>query len=61
MRFLKLQEIFLEGALPAQSQLLVSESAIEPQLSVGEDPAVILSGKMTLSVISVDSGKYRHK
>ncbi|XP_008195611.2 uncharacterized protein RIC-3 isoform X1 [Tribolium castaneum] len=49
------QEIYLEGALPAQSQLLVADSAIEPEPVSGEDPAVVLSGKMTLSVISPDS------
>ncbi|XP_044263312.1 uncharacterized protein LOC123010468 isoform X2 [Tribolium madens] len=49
------QEIYLEGALPAQSQLLVADSAIEPEPSSGENPAVVLSGKMTLSVISPDS------
>ncbi|XP_063932946.1 titin isoform X3 [Zophobas morio] len=49
------QEIYLEGALPAQSHLLVADSAIEPEPATGEDPAVVLSGKMTLSVISLDS------
>jgi hypothetical protein len=54
-----LQEIYLEGALPAQSHLLVADSATEPEPTTGEDPAVVLSGKMTLSVISLESGKYR--
>ncbi|GLV40533.1 RIC3 acetylcholine receptor chaperone [Carabus blaptoides fortunei] len=52
------QSIYLEGALPAQSQLLVSESATETEaadLNNSADPAVVLSGKMTLSVISLDS------
>lgn len=50
------QSIYLEGALPAQSQLLVSESQTETETEVvNEDPAVVLSGKMTLSVISLDS------
>jgi hypothetical protein len=49
------QEIYLEGALPAQSHLLVSDSATEPEPTTGEDPAVVLSGKMTLSVISLES------
>jgi hypothetical protein len=53
------QEIYLEGALPAQSHLLVADSATEPEPTTGEDPAVVLSGKMTLSVISLESGKYR--
>lgn len=50
------QSIYLEGALPAQSQLLVSESATETETEVvNSDPAVVLSGKMTLSLISLDS------
>ncbi|KAJ8925943.1 hypothetical protein NQ315_009795 [Exocentrus adspersus] len=50
------QEIFLEGALPAQSHLLVADSATEAEkISSEEDPAVVLAGKMTLSVISLDS------
>lgn len=52
------QSIYLEGALPAQSQLLVSESATDTEtadLNNSADPAVVLSGKMTLSVISLDS------
>ncbi|KAJ3638452.1 hypothetical protein MTP99_001816 [Tenebrio molitor] len=49
------QEIYLEGALPAQSHLLVADSATEPEPTTGEDPAVVLSGKMTLSVISLES------
>lgn len=49
--------IYLEGALPAQSQLLVAESATEAETAEinNADPAVVLSGKMTLSVISLDS------
>lgn len=50
-----LQEIYLEGALPAQSQLLVSESATEAQEGEKNDPAVVLAGKVTLSVISMDN------
>ncbi|XP_017768528.1 PREDICTED: uncharacterized protein LOC108556776 isoform X2 [Nicrophorus vespilloides] len=50
------KEIFLEGALPAQSQLLVADAKIETQSSDSEDdPAVVLAGKMTLSVISLDT------
>lgn len=47
------QEIYLEGALPAQSKLLVADSATETQPNeAASDPAVVLAGKMTLSVIS---------
>ncbi|XP_018327159.1 spindle pole body component 110 isoform X2 [Agrilus planipennis] len=51
------QEIYLEGALPAQSQLLVSDSKTEtqPNTDASDDPAVVLASKMTLSVISLDS------
>ncbi|KAJ8972343.1 hypothetical protein NQ317_008753 [Molorchus minor] len=52
------QEIYLEGSLPAQSHLLVADSATEAQkTSSEEDPAVVLAGKMTLSVISLDSSE----
>jgi hypothetical protein len=55
------QAIYLEGALPSQSQLLVSESetqavAVDPEdLASDTDAPVILSGKMTLSLISLDA------
>lgn len=50
------QEIFLEGSLPPQSHLLVTDSATEAQKTEHEeDPAVVLAGKMTLSVISLES------
>jgi len=55
------QSIYLEGALPSQSQLLVSESetqavAMDPKdLESDTDAPVILSGKMTLSLISLDA------
>jgi hypothetical protein len=55
------QSIYLEGALPSQSQLLVSESetqavAVDPEdLTSDMDAPVILSGKMTLSLISLDA------
>ncbi|PNF40076.1 hypothetical protein B7P43_G11521 [Cryptotermes secundus] len=55
------QSIYLEGALPSQSQLLVSESetqavAVDPEdLASDTDAPVILSGKMTLSLISLDA------
>lgn len=52
------QNIFLEGALPQQSQLLVSDSktrALTPQDTSESDPPVILSSKMTLSLISLDA------
>ncbi|CAG9860025.1 unnamed protein product [Phyllotreta striolata] len=52
------QEIFLEGSLPPQSHLLVTDSATEAQKPEHEeDPAVVLAGKMTLSVISLDSSE----
>lgn len=49
--------IFLKGSLPSQSQLLVEDAATELLKSTPQDPArsVILSGKMTLSLISVDA------
>ncbi|PSN36076.1 hypothetical protein C0J52_06704 [Blattella germanica] len=51
------QSIYLEGALPSQSQLLVSDSetqavAVDPE-ELDMDAPVILSGKMTLSLISL--------
>ncbi|KAG5891676.1 hypothetical protein JTB14_020094 [Gonioctena quinquepunctata] len=52
------QEIYLEGALPPQSHLLVTDSATEAHnVNSDEDPAVVLAGKMTLSVISLDSSE----
>ncbi|KAK9712120.1 Resistance to inhibitors of cholinesterase [Popillia japonica] len=51
------QEIYLQGSLPAQSQLLVSDAAIVTETDstdINSDPAVVLAGKMTLSVISLD-------
>lgn len=54
----------MEGSLPPQSNhLLVADSATEAQkVSNEDDPAVVLAGKMTLSVISLDSsGKYSSK
>uniref|UniRef100_A0A6M2DZL8 Putative ric3 acetylcholine receptor chaperone isoform p n=1 Tax=Xenopsylla cheopis TaxID=163159 RepID=A0A6M2DZL8_XENCH len=54
------QSIFLEGTLPHQSQLLVAESethteTLPEQNDAPDDPPVILSGKMTLSVINLDN------
>lgn len=52
------QNIFLEGSLPLQSQLIVTESetqALTVQTEDDPEPPVILSGKMTLSLISLDS------
>ncbi|XP_076268944.1 uncharacterized protein LOC143201646 isoform X4 [Rhynchophorus ferrugineus] len=49
------QQIFLEGSLPPQSQLLVSDSATETQKEPEDDAPIVLAGKMTLSVISLDS------
>ncbi|KAF5303648.1 hypothetical protein FQA39_LY09895 [Lamprigera yunnana] len=54
------QEIFLEGTLPAQSQLLVADSVIEEEansISSSTDPPVVLASKMTLSVISLDTAE----
>lgn len=45
--------IFLKGNLPSQSQLLVEDAATE--LLKNKTQSVILSGKMTLSLISVDA------
>ncbi|XP_022920733.2 uncharacterized protein [Onthophagus taurus] len=54
----KNQEIYLQGALPAQSQILVTDYATVTQSTTSDttsDPAVVLAGKMTLSVISMDN------
>lgn len=49
---------YLSGALPAQSKILVADSATETQPNeMASDPAVVLAGKMTLSVISLDSNE----
>lgn len=54
------QEIYLEGTLPHESQILVAdaEERLEEEPNDGEDdgegPAIILSSKMTLSLISLD-------
>lgn len=59
-----MQEIYLEGALPAQSKLLVTDSATEAHsefTGTTSDPAVVLAGKMTLSVISLDSAQENRK
>lgn len=52
------QNIFLEGSLPMQSQLLVTDSKTQTLTLSAEDdpePPVILSGKVTLSLISLDT------
>lgn len=53
------QAIYLEGTLPSESQILVSdaEQHVEEEPNEGEDegPAIILSSKMTLSLISLDN------
>ncbi|CAH0551059.1 unnamed protein product [Brassicogethes aeneus] len=51
------KEIFLEGALPAQSHLLVADSTTELDNERGDNEAVVLASKMTLSVISLDSSE----
>ncbi|KAL3288617.1 hypothetical protein HHI36_003054 [Cryptolaemus montrouzieri] len=49
------QEIYLDKALPPQSQILVADSATETEKNTGDNPAVVLAGKMTLSVISLEN------
>ncbi|XP_045466353.1 uncharacterized protein LOC123675126 isoform X2 [Harmonia axyridis] len=50
------KEIYLDRTLPAQSQILVSDSATETEkTSSDDDSAVVLAGKMTLSVISLEN------
>lgn len=49
----------MEGTLPHDSKILVSDSEEhleegEPSAEDGEGPAIILSSKMTLSLISLD-------
>lgn len=47
--------IYLEGALPSQCELLVTDSKIqELQEEETVEVPVVLSGKMTLSLISLD-------
>lgn len=47
--------IYLEGALPPQCELLVTDSETQAEKSEDDDDApVVLSGKMTLSLISLD-------
>lgn len=47
--------IYLEGALPPQCELLVTDSETQEQKAEESAEApVILSGKMTLSLISLD-------
>lgn len=47
--------IYLEGALPSQCELLVTDSETQAEKSEEDDDApVVLSGKMTLSLISLD-------
>lgn len=47
--------IYLEGALPPQCELLVTDSETQEQKAEESPEApVILSGKMTLSLISLD-------
>lgn len=50
------QNIYLEGTLPAKTKLLVSDSATETEVGeVNDEDAVILSGKMTLSLINLEN------
>ncbi|KAK0090400.1 hypothetical protein PV325_000682 [Microctonus aethiopoides] len=47
--------IYLEGALPSQCELLVTDSETQAEnIQEDADAAVVLSGKMTLSLISLD-------
>lgn len=47
--------IYLEGALPPQCELLVTDSETQAQQAEEDVEApVVLSGKMTLSLISLD-------
>ncbi|XP_020278079.1 uncharacterized protein LOC109851907 isoform X4 [Pseudomyrmex gracilis] len=46
--------IYLEGALPPQCELLVTDSETQAEKSEDEDAPIVLSGKMTLSLISLD-------
>lgn len=47
--------IYLEGALPPQCELLVTDSETQAQKAEEDVEApVVLSGKMTLSLISLD-------
>lgn len=48
------QNIYLEGSLPSQSHLLVSQSEIEKLSQDSDESPVILSGKVTLSLIGLD-------
>lgn len=48
------QSIYLEGSLPSQSQLLVSQSEIEKLSQEGDESPVILAGKVTLSLIGLE-------
>uniref|UniRef100_A0A1B6C4L9 Resistance to inhibitors of cholinesterase protein 3 N-terminal domain-containing protein n=1 Tax=Clastoptera arizonana TaxID=38151 RepID=A0A1B6C4L9_9HEMI len=51
------QHIFLEGSLPSQSQLLVSQSETQTlPPNDDDDSSVILAGKVTLSLIGLDAG-----
>lgn len=49
------QNIFIEGALPSQSQLLVTQSETQRLPPENENSSIILAGKVTLSLIGVDS------
>jgi hypothetical protein len=60
-----LKSIFLEGELPHDPQILVSATETETKTErmshyakdVADDEAVILSGKMTISLISLSSNE----
>lgn len=47
--------IYLEGALPSQCELLVTDSKTQTEnLEENAGAPIVLSGKMTLSLISLD-------
>nr|XP_036669210.1 uncharacterized protein LOC108009788 isoform X11 [Drosophila suzukii] len=57
------QAIYLEGALGHDSQILVADSQIKEEVydselnGSAEEPAIILSSRMTLSLINLDSNQ----
>ncbi|XP_055687868.1 resistance to inhibitors of cholinesterase protein 3 isoform X5 [Lutzomyia longipalpis] len=58
------QSIFLQGALPHESQILVADSAVTEENIETDDEengAIVLSSKMTLSLISLDPPEDKDK
>lgn len=66
-----LKSIYLEGELPDDPQILVSATETETKTEkisqyhsvkdVADDEAVILSGKMTISLISLANNSHNHE